>query len=133
MRSKSSSTNNLVYKSYVVLIDRETLEEIFLHFQKLGVLVENMVNEYLGLPSNFLNQFNDDRSKDALMCWRYPPLAAGDPNKLGREEHQDYNCFTFLIQDDAGGLEYEHNGCWIPITPMEGSLVVNVGSTIQVT
>ncbi|KAI3784351.1 hypothetical protein L1987_43449 [Smallanthus sonchifolius] len=33
--------------------------------------------------------------------------------------------------DDAGGLEYEKDGSWIHVPPMEGSLVVNVGSTIQ--
>ncbi|KAK9069432.1 hypothetical protein SSX86_011335 [Deinandra increscens subsp. villosa] len=110
---------------------RETLEEVYMYLQNLGTMVENMVNDYLGLPNSFLNQFNDDRSKDVLMCWRYPPVAADDSNKIGREEHQDTNCFTFLLQDDAGGLEYEKDGSWIPVPPLEGSLVVNVGSTIQ--
>ncbi|XP_076933251.1 1-aminocyclopropane-1-carboxylate oxidase 1-like [Bidens hawaiensis] len=117
-----------VFPSCVV---RERLEEIFLHFQKLGAMVENLVNDYLGLPPNFLKEFNDDRSKDVLMCWRYPPVAADDLNEIGREAHQDTNCFTFLLQDDAGGLEYEKDGFWIPVPPVAGSLVVNVGSTIQ--
>ncbi|XP_076905244.1 S-norcoclaurine synthase 1-like [Bidens hawaiensis] len=86
-----------VFPSCVV---RERLEEIFLHFQKLGAMVENLVNDYLGLPSNFLKEFNDDRSKDVLMY-------------------------------DAGGLEYEKAGFWIPVPPVAGSLVVNVGTTIQ--
>lgn len=116
----------------VFVIYSETLEEIFVHLQKLGAMMENMMNEYLGLPTGFLNQFNDDRSKDVLMCWRYPPVAADDPNMIGREEHQDTNCFTFLLQDDVGGLEYEKDGSWIPVPPVDGSLVVNIGSTIQV-
>ncbi|XP_076959522.1 1-aminocyclopropane-1-carboxylate oxidase homolog 1-like [Bidens hawaiensis] len=117
-----------VFPSCVV---RERLEEIFLHFQKLGAMGENLVNDYLGLPSNFLKEFNDDRSKDVLMCWRYPPVSADDLNEIGREAHQDTNCFTFLLQDDVGGLEYEKDGFWIPVPPVAGSLVVNVGSTIQ--
>lgn len=111
---------------------RETLEEIFVHFHKLGEMMQNMVNEYLGLPSNSLNQFNDNGSQDVLMCWRYPPMVEDDPNKLGREEHQDPNSFTILLQDDAGGLEYKKDGSWIPAAPVEGALVVNVGSAIQV-
>lgn len=111
----------------------ETLEKMYQNFQKLGAIVENMMNEYLDFPLNFLNQFNDDRSNDVLMCWRYPPIAEDKPNTIGREEHQDTNCFTFLLQDDNGGLEYEMDGSWMPVNPMKGSLVVNVGSTIQVT
>ncbi|KVH92242.1 1-aminocyclopropane-1-carboxylate oxidase 5-like [Cynara cardunculus var. scolymus] len=111
---------------------RETLEEIYHYFQKLGAMMEGMMNEYLGLPQDFLKQFNDDRSKDVLMCWQYPPAVADNPKmQLGREEHQDTNCFTFLLQDDAGGLEYEKDGSWMPVAPMEGCLVVNVGSIIQ--
>nr|GEU75191.1 flavonol synthase/flavanone 3-hydroxylase-like [Tanacetum cinerariifolium] len=110
---------------------RETLEKMYQNFQKLGAIVENMMNKYLDLPLNFLNHFNDDRSKDVLMCWRYPPVAEDKPNTIGREEHQDTNCFTFLLQDDTGGLEYEKDGSWMPVNPMKGSLVVNVGSTIQ--
>lgn len=50
----------------------------------------------------------------------------------GITEHEDGNCITFVFQDDAGGLEVNKNGEWIPVIPSPGTIVVNVGDVIQV-
>ncbi|KAK3030602.1 hypothetical protein RJ639_039688 [Escallonia herrerae] len=108
-----------------------TLEESFDRFLKLGEIVEGIVNDCLGLPVDFLKQYNNDRSMDVMVAWHYP-LAPGTELNLGREGHQDTNCITFLLQDEVGGLEVEKDGTWIPLSPMKGVLVVNIGVVIQV-
>ncbi|KAK2990729.1 hypothetical protein RJ640_003797 [Escallonia rubra] len=108
-----------------------TLEESFDRFLKLGAVVEGNVNDCLGLPVDFLKQYNDDRSMDVMVAWHYPP-EPGTKLNLRREGHQDTNCITFLLQDELGGLEVEKDGTWIPIPPMKGALVVNIGVIIQV-
>ena len=47
-------------------------------------------------------------------------------------EHTDANMFPFLVQDQVGGLQVQTNGGWLPITPVEGTIVVNIGYVIQV-
>lgn len=65
-----------------------------------------------------------------MIAWHYPP--ATDNKKTGREPHQDTRCITFVLQDEVQGLEVEKDGVWIPIPPVKGALVVNVGVILQV-
>ncbi|KDP31239.1 hypothetical protein JCGZ_11615 [Jatropha curcas] len=109
---------------------REVLEEIFSYLSKTGTLIESIINEGLGLPSNFLKEFNHDRSWDFMSALRYFPATENENN--GITEHEDGNCITFVFQDEVGGLQVRKNGEWIPITPAKDTIVVNVGDVIQV-
>ncbi|XP_057480290.1 flavonol synthase/flavanone 3-hydroxylase-like [Actinidia eriantha] len=110
---------------------KQVLEEIFPHFTKLGLVLEGIVNECLGLPPNFLKEYNHDRSWDFLMALRYFP-AADTETGIGKSAHEDGNCITFVFQDEVGGLEVHHDGQWIPVAPKPGVLIVNIGDVIQV-
>ncbi|KAG7954865.1 hypothetical protein I3843_11G042400 [Carya illinoinensis] len=109
---------------------REVLEEIFSHLTRTGMLVESILNECLGLPPNFLREYNQDRSWDFMAALRYFPATKVENN--GISEHEDGNLITFVFQDEVGGLEVLKNGEWIPVTPVEDTIVVNVGDVIQV-
>lgn len=110
--------------------DREVFEEIFSHLTRTGMLVESILNECLGLPPNFLKEYNHDRSWDFMTALHYFPATKIENN--GLSEHEDGNLITFVFQDEAGGLEVCKNGEWIPVTPAEATIVVNVGDVIQV-
>ncbi|KAL5715947.1 hypothetical protein ACHQM5_017697 [Ranunculus cassubicifolius] len=105
-------------------------EEMFSYFLKTGLLMEGIVNDCLGLPSNLLHEYNNDRSWDSLVALRYLP--ATDIGNTGLGAHQDANVITFLFQDQVGGLEVLKDGAWIPIIPTEGGLIVNIGDVVQV-
>ncbi|TKY73391.1 Flavonol synthase/flavanone 3-hydroxylase [Spatholobus suberectus] len=109
---------------------RDVLEEMFVQISKTSVLLESIINECLGLPSNFLREFNQDRSWDFMVAHHYFPASNNENN--GITKHEDANCVTFVIQDGVGGLQVLKNGEWIPVVPAEGALVVNVGDVIQV-
>ncbi|MCL7026733.1 hypothetical protein MKW94_001761 [Papaver nudicaule] len=108
---------------------REVLQETFYHVTKLGSVVEAILNECLDLPPNFLHEYNLDRSWDFMVSLSYSPATETESN--GLSEHQDENCFTFVFQDDVGGLEVLKDGGWIPVIPIEGSIIVNIGDAIQ--
>ncbi|KAK9277881.1 hypothetical protein L1049_027438 [Liquidambar formosana] len=109
---------------------QEVMDEMFSHLTKTGLLIENILNKCLSLPPNFLKEYNHDRSCDFMAALRYFP--ATDTENNGILEHEDGNCITFVLQDEAGGLEVRKNGEWIPVTPAEGTLVVNICDVIQV-
>ncbi|KAJ7956384.1 Flavonol synthase/flavanone 3-hydroxylase [Quillaja saponaria] len=109
---------------------RGVLEEIFGYLSKTGLLVESILNDCLGLPPNFLKEFNHDRSWDLMAALHYFP--ASNNENIGITEHEDGNCITFVFQDGVGGLEVCKNGEWIPVIAEEGTIVVNVSDVIQV-
>ncbi|KAK7411439.1 hypothetical protein VNO78_02872 [Psophocarpus tetragonolobus] len=109
---------------------REAFEEMFVQMTKLGVLLESIICDCLGLPTNFLREFNDDRDWDFMVALHYFP--ASNNSNHGLTEHEDANCVTFVIQDEVGGLQVRKNGEWIPVVPAEGTIVVNLGDVIQV-
>jgi isopenicillin N synthase-like dioxygenase len=113
-----------------VVFDREVLEEIFSHLTRTGGVVESILNECLGFPPEFLKEYNHDRSWDIMTAKHYFPATENENN--GISEHEDGNLFTFVIQDEVGGLQVRKNGEWIPVTPEQGTIIVNVGDVIQV-
>ncbi|CDP12333.1 unnamed protein product [Coffea canephora] len=109
---------------------KESLEKMFICFSKLGELMESIINECLGLPTNFLKEYNHDRSWDLMAAIHY--FAAVGAEDIGQSEHEDGSCISFVVQDDVSGLEVQYNGEWIPVIPEEGKIVVNVADVIQV-
>lgn len=77
----------------------------------------------------FTKNFNNHVT--VLRMIHYPPR----PNlqhKNGAGAHTDYGCVTLLLQDDVGGLQVKTKaGDWIDATPIDGSLVVNIGDLMQ--
>jgi isopenicillin N synthase-like dioxygenase len=96
----------------------------------IGVVMENIINECLGLPTNFLKEFNHDRSWDFMAALRYFP--ASNDEDVGITEHEDGNCITFVLQDEVGGLQVLRNEEWVSVVPAEDTIVVNVADVIQV-
>ncbi|PWN48813.1 Clavaminate synthase-like protein [Violaceomyces palustris] len=65
----------------------------------------------------------------------YPPMkdkkSAEDGISCGA--HTDYGCLTFLLADDTpGSLQVEaKDGSWIPVDPIPGGFIVNIGDIID--
>lgn len=81
------------------------------------------VSECLSLPPTTLEGFKGNM--DRLKFIKYPQAP---PQSQGVGPHKDSTgLFTFLSQDDTGGLQVlNRNGEWIDAPPVEGSLVVNI-------
>ncbi|KAH0687282.1 hypothetical protein KY285_017843 [Solanum tuberosum] len=109
---------------------KKVLEEMVSHFTKLGVVLEGIISECLGLPPDFLSNYRNDRSRDSLMGLHYFPATEDD--NTGKPAHEDPGCFTILYQDEIGGLQVHKDDHWIPIAPSKDKLVVNIGDVIQV-
>ena len=77
--------------------------------------------------------FDEHLTRNPLILFRifhYPPDPA--PGEWGVGEHSDYGLLTLLLQDDAGGLEVRAaDGSWVPVPPLAGSFVCNLGDMLE--
>ncbi|CAL1396408.1 unnamed protein product [Linum trigynum] len=109
--------------------NREILMEYSKEMVKMGYVIFELLSEALGLDPNYL------RNKDCLMghylvCHYYPPCPQPD-RTLGSSKHTDTDFITILLQDQVGGLQVLHQDQWVDITPLPGSLVINIGDLLQ--
>jgi isopenicillin N synthase-like dioxygenase len=86
----------------------------------------------LGLPPDFVAT-KYDRPLTALRVLRYPPHPGTfDGTHYGAGPHTDYGGVTLLAQDDAGGLEVRRrDGTWMPVAPVAGAFVCNIGDAMM--
>ena len=64
----------------------------------------------------------------------YPPQPGGpkDDREFGAGAHTDCGCLTILAQDDIGGLSVRNSaGDWIAASPIEGTLICNIGDIME--
>jgi len=81
-------------------------------------------------PDYFVRRFDKPISRGALVY--YPPQAPGSGlDQYGVSPHTDYGCLTLVWQDEVGGLRVlGRGGQWLKASPIEGTLVVNVGDLL---
>ncbi|KAK3165188.1 hypothetical protein QOZ80_1AG0030050 [Eleusine coracana subsp. coracana] len=109
---------------------REANEECYAKLTELGLLIQDILNDCMGLPPGFLKNYNNDRSLDVMVALRYLPST--DEGEIGLSEHEDGSCISFVFQDGVGGLEVLKDGQWIPAEPVPGSIIVNIGDVLRV-
>jgi isopenicillin N synthase-like dioxygenase len=109
---------------------RETFLELFAAFDTAGLRILEAIARYLGLaPDHFEDSVEDGNS--VLRLLHYPPIPSDGPN-VRAGAHEDINTITLLLGAEEAGLELlDRDGNWLPITPKEGELVVNIGDMLQ--
>ena len=88
----------------------------------------------LGLPEDHFDEpFGDEPAWMGKLVHYVGGVveAAGDQ---GVGSHADYGFVTLLLQDEVGGLEVLPPGTteWVPVEPIPGALVVNLGEMLEV-
>ncbi|KAH8430570.1 isopenicillin N synthase family dioxygenase [Aspergillus melleus] len=102
---------------------KDLVEEYIRESASLSQQFMRAVSECLSLPLSTFESFKGNM--DRLKFVKYPPAA---PGSQGVGPHKDSTgLFTFLSQDDTGGLQVlNKKGEWIDAPPIKGSLVVNI-------
>ena len=112
---------------------RKTLEEYYQALLLLGEQICRCFALDLGLDEDY---FVDKHSKPLaqLRLLHYPELdMSHHPDQQGAGAHTDYGSVAILTQDSIGGLEIKtREGQWIPIAPVEGAFVCNVGHIMEI-
>lgn len=109
---------------------RERALALWAAFDTLGRQLLGAIACALALPREFFeNKVNEGNS--ILRLLHYPPVE-GEPGALRAGEHEDINVITLLLGAEEPGLELRtREGAWLPIDPLPGSVVCNVGDMLQ--
>lgn len=109
---------------------RDTFTRLFAEFDRVGARLLSAIAVYLGLePDWFVDPVRDGNSIIRLL--HYPPVSPDAPG-VRAGAHEDINLITMLLGAEEGGLELlDRSGNWLPVTPPEGALVINVGDMLQ--
>lgn len=124
---------------------RHGLESYLAAISDLGNLMKSLVAEALDLEPDAMDKFfhNPPRNKVSLLKYPSPPSNTSNGiNDLrqptneqfqGVGSHKDGGFLTYLLQATPhAGLEAQNkSGEWIPIPPIENTLVVNVGRSLE--
>lgn len=103
--------------------------------QKVGSELLAALSVGLGLPEDYFAQaFTPDPAWMGKLVHYVGGGVVPEAGNQGVGTHADYGFITLLLQDQVGGLEVQPYGQddWIPVKPIEGALVVNLGEMLEV-
>lgn len=85
----------------------------------------------LGMNKGGLLSLHKDMGRSLRV--NYYPTCPNPDRVIGINPHSDATSISILLQDDdATGLEIQHDGGWVPVKPIPNSLIVNIGDVIEV-
>ncbi|KAF5205779.1 2-oxoglutarate (2OG) and Fe(II)-dependent oxygenase superfamily protein, partial [Thalictrum thalictroides] len=109
---------------------RETMEKYTKELRKVTINLIDLMAKNLGLEPEKLTKLFEDGIQGVRMNY-YPPCRHAD-KVLGISPHSDATGLTLLIQvNEVQGLQVKKNGKWVPIKPIPGAFVVNIGDVLE--
>ncbi|KAJ3122372.1 hypothetical protein HK100_012025 [Physocladia obscura] len=113
----------------------EQCESFFQMMQLVNLRVMSAVAQGLDLKKKeFFTQFID-KSNNTLRLLHYPQVSVEKFSDKSRRcgAHCDYGSWTFLFQDNVGGLEVQERSTnkYVRATPIPNTVLVNVGDLLQ--
>lgn len=88
----------------------------------------------LQLPEDYFAEPFEEAPAWMAKLVHYVGGGAQETGNQGVGAHADYGFVTLLLQDEVGGLEVLPLGtdAWVPVKPIPGALVVNLGEMLEV-
>ncbi|KAI3461194.1 hypothetical protein Pfo_017857 [Paulownia fortunei] len=102
--------------------------------------IKPVIRKLLEVLLNGINVKQIDEVKESALMGSlavnllYYPMCPNPDLAAGAGRHSDVSSITVLLQDDVGGLyiRVAEGYRWIHVTPIKGSLVVNIGDVLQI-
>ncbi|KAL4984147.1 hypothetical protein BDW68DRAFT_180936 [Aspergillus falconensis] len=112
---------------------RAAIESYRSAVEKLSVEFTTLIEEALHLESGGVSRLFGDTPRNSLGVRNYVP-PTGQASCQGIGAHKDDGVMTYLLQQGTHNcLEVQNKaGVWIPIPPLRGTLVLNIGRMLKV-
>lgn len=108
----------------------DVFERLFAAFDQTGQRILSAIATYLGLAPDFFDDTVED-GNSVMRLIHYPPVPVDAPG-VRAAAHEDINTITLLLGAEEVGLQLlDRTGNWLPVTPKEGELAVNIGDMLQ--
>ena len=109
---------------------REALEAYYAETYKLGMKILEGFALHFGKPEDFFTRHFTKPVADMVIN-HYLGAAGLHISDQASGPHTDHGIVTILWQDSNGGLEVLKDGEYIPVPPVRGSYVINIGELMK--
>lgn len=110
---------------------RGTFETLYSEFEKCGLRILSAIALHLGLDEHFFDP-TVKNGNSVMRLLHYPPVPAEAEGRIRAAAHEDINTITLLLGAEEAGLELlSRDGRWLPVSPPDGALAVNIGDMLQ--
>ncbi|XP_031497103.1 2-oxoglutarate-dependent dioxygenase 19-like [Nymphaea colorata] len=111
---------------------RSAVEEYSRLLREIAGELLGGISESLGLESPYIErEVQWDKGFQTVVINFYPRCPQPEL-ALGIPPHSDHGLLTILAQSGVDGLQVKHDGHWVPVTPLPGSFLVNVGDHLEI-
>ncbi|MCL7043770.1 hypothetical protein MKW94_015119, partial [Papaver nudicaule] len=109
---------------------REALEAYSLGLKNLTMILLGKMAIALKMDSNEMDELFSDCLQRMKLNY-YPPCPKAE-QVMGISPHSDAGALSIILQlNETEGLQIRKDGNWVPVKPIPGALVVNVGDMIE--
>lgn len=115
-----------ILQDYALACHRLALQLMAMCIEGLGANQDALERHFQRGHSSFL-RLNHYPLADLLAGGNAPPAGP-----YGISQHSDAGAITVLLQDDIAGLQVLREGSWVDVTPVAGTLTINIGDMLQV-
>jgi len=110
---------------------REKALALYSALDNLGGRILGIIARCLGLEQDWFAP-HVHFGNSILRAIHYPPVEGGSGPALRAARHEDINLVTLLVGSSEAGLEIlARDGSWVPVTSIEGTIVVNIGDMMK--
>ncbi|KAK9059267.1 hypothetical protein SSX86_021886 [Deinandra increscens subsp. villosa] len=110
---------------------RETLEEYSNKLHGVSMKLFKLMSINLGVEPETISKKFVNFTQGIRMNY-YPPCPEAG-KVLGLAPHSDATGLTLLVQvNEVQGLQIRKNSKWVPIKPIHGSIIVNIGDVMEI-
>ena len=110
---------------------RDTFETLYATMERTGLRILSAIALHLELPEHFFDP-TVENGNSVMRLLHYPPVPEEAEGRIRAAAHEDINTITLLLGAEEAGLELlAKDGRWLPVSPPEGALAVNIGDMLQ--
>ncbi|XP_024996960.1 S-norcoclaurine synthase 1-like [Cynara cardunculus var. scolymus] len=110
---------------------RATLDEYSNKLYGVSKELFKLMSINLGIDLETVSKLYENCTQGIRMNY-YPPCLEAD-KVLGLAPHSDAVGLTLLVQvNEVQGLQIKKNSKWVPIKPIRGSIIVNIGDVMEI-